>query len=70
MKTLREIELIQSLERRDARILELERDAARYRWLRYNASFTIYSFLFGEPSMAHHAESDLDAAIDHQMEPQ
>lgn len=42
MATLREIELMQSLERRDARILELERDAARYRWLRTRVIYDHY----------------------------
>lgn len=43
----------------------LRKDAERYRWLRYNASYSIHEMLFGKPAfITTHKESDLDEAID------
>lgn len=52
---------------RDALGLQLqvpEKDAARYRWLRYNRGFSIANQLFGEQSMFEFSIETLDSLID------
>ncbi|MEN6547397.1 MAG: hypothetical protein ABFE07_15275, partial [Armatimonadia bacterium] len=49
----------------DAEFERLRKDAERYRWLRYNASYSIHEMLFGKPAfITTHKESDLDGCID------
>lgn len=47
----------------------LRKDAERYRWLSYNASYGIHEMLFGKPAFASlHKESDLADCIDEQLD--
>ena len=49
--------------------MNMEDDAARYRWLRKNSGYTIRCDLFGEVGPHEHKDGDLDALIDAQMAP-
>ena len=49
--------------------MNMEDDAARYRWLRKNSGYTIRCDLFGEVGPHEHKDDDLDALIDAQMVP-
>lgn len=48
-----------------AELERMRKDAERYRWLSYNASYSIHEMLFGKPAfVATHKESDLAECID------
>lgn len=48
-----------------AELERLRKDAERYRWLSYNASYSIHEMLFGKPAfITTHKESDLAESID------
>ena len=49
--------------------MNMEDDAARYRWLRKNSGYTIRCDLFGEVWPHEHKDGDLDALIDAQILP-
>ena len=49
-------------------VASTSKDAKRYRWLSYNASYGIHEMLFGKPAFAStHKESDLAECIDEQI---
>jgi uncharacterized small protein (DUF1192 family) len=43
-------------------------DAERYRWLRHNNGYSIFSNIFGDVEMHNFRDKDLDVAIDDQLE--
>lgn len=64
MSLLRIKELEAQLARRDERIADLERDAARYQWLRDEAKAGDWNKISGAYSGMLLIGDDLDAAID------
>lgn len=52
----------------DSELSALRKDAERYKWLSYNASYGIHEMLFGKPAFySTHKESDLAECIDEQI---